>query len=128
MARPKSNDKHLSEREAQLMSLLWNRGPLCVREMLECFPDPRPHFNTVSTTVRNLEEKGYVGHEVVGGSYKYHAIACADDFAKRSLGQIVRNYFSNSYAKVVSALVEEEKISVDELQEIIDMINKQNRK
>ena len=112
MARPKSNDKHLSEREAQLMSLLWNRGPLFVREMLECFPDPRPHFNTVSTTVRNLEEKGYVGHE----------------FAKRSLGQIVRNYFSNSYAKVVSALVEEEKISVDELQEIIDMINKQNRK
>ena len=50
------------------MSLLWNRGPLFVREMLECFPEPRPHFNTVSTTVRNLEEKGYVGHEVVGGT------------------------------------------------------------
>lgn len=127
MARPKNTQQHLSEREAGIMSMLWERGPLFVREMLEHFPDPRPHFNTVSTTVRILEDKGYVGHEVVGGSHRYFAIARPSDFAGRSLSQIVRNYFSNSYAKAVSALVEEEKISVAELQEIIDMVNRRNK-
>ena len=62
MARPKSKYPRLSERELEIMSMLWQRGPLFVREMLDGYPDPKPHFNTVSTTVRILEDKGYVRH------------------------------------------------------------------
>lgn len=122
MTRPKSKYPKLSEREAEIMSMLWQRGPLFVREMLEDFSDPKPHFNTVSTTVRILEDKGYVGHEQVGGSYRYHAMAQASDFAGRSLAQVIKSYFHNSASAAVSALVEEEKLSVEELREIIRMV------
>lgn len=104
------------------MAMLWDCGGLFVREMVEKYDDPKPHFNTVSTTVRILEEKGYVGHEIVNNSYKYHAIAKQADFASKSLSQTIRNFFKGSARAAVSALVEEEKISIDELKEIIEMI------
>lgn len=108
------------------MRMLWENGPLFVREMVERYPEPRPHFNTVATTVRILEEKGYVGHEVLGSSHRFFAIARKNDFRDRSLADVIRDYFDNSYKSAVSALAEEEKISVDELREIIDLIESKN--
>lgn len=122
MARPKLKYPKLSDREAEIMSMLWQRGPLFVREMLDDYPEPKPHFNTVSTTVRILEDKGYVGHEQIGGSYRYHAVAEASDFAGRSLAQVIKSYFNGSASAAVSALVEDEKLSVAELREIIRML------
>ncbi len=118
----------LTEKEAVIMNMLWSEGPLFVREMLERYPEPRPHFNTVATTVRILEDKGYVDHEVVGASHRFRAVADRNDFRERSLAEVVRNYFDNSYKNAVSALAEEEKISVDELREIIEIIETRNRK
>lgn len=123
----KSKSKKLTEKEAQIMSMLWERGPMFVREMLPLYDEPRPHFNTVSTTVRILEDKGYVGHEAVGSSHRYFAAARPEEFRERSLAQVVKSYFNNSYASAVSALVEEEKISVDELRRIIEMVEKNNQ-
>ena len=124
MARPKSRYPKLSDREAEIMGMLWKRGPLYVQEILDSYPDPKPHFNTISTIVRILEDKGYVNHESISGSYRYFAVAEASDFAGRSLAQIIKNYFDGSARAAVSALVEEERISVDELREIIDMVEK----
>ncbi len=93
-----------------------------VREMVEKYDDPKPHFNTVSTTVRILEDKGFVNHEVVNGSYRYFATASQADFAHKTLSQTIKNFFKGSASAAVSALVEEEQISVDELKEIINMI------
>ncbi len=118
----------LTEKESVIMNMLWSRGPLFVREMLEAYSEPRPHFNTVATTVRILEEKGYVAHEVLGGSHRFYAVADKNDFRDRSLAEVIRNYFDNSYKSAVSALAEEEKISVDELREIIEIIENRNRK
>lgn len=112
----------LTPREEELMQMLWDNGPQFVRELVGRYPEPRPHVNTVSTVIRKLEEKGFVDHEAVGGSYRYRATAPKEEFRERSLGQIVRGYFNNSYLGAVSALVEEEKISVDELKELIGMI------
>ena len=114
--------RQLTEKEAAIMKLLWERGPMFVREMLEFYPEPRPHFNTVSTTVRNLEEKGYVTHEAIGSSHRYQAAVSPATFREKSLADVVRNFFNNSYKSAVSALVEEEKISIDELREIIEII------
>lgn len=122
MNRKQTGTKKLTEKEREIMTMLWTDGPLYVREMLERYPDPRPHFNTVSTTVRILEDKGFVAHEVVGGSHRYYAVADIADFRERSLAEVVKSYFNNSYASAVSALVKEEKISVDELREIIDLM------
>lgn len=116
----------LTEKETVLMRMLWDRGPMFVREMLEIYPEPKPHFNTVSTIIRILEDKGHVGHEVVGASHRYYAIARQEDFRKKSLARLVSDYFNNSYKNAVSALVEEEKISLDELREIIDLVERKN--
>ena len=114
----------LTEKEGEIMNILWDHGPLFVREMLEYYPEPRPHFNTVATTVRILESKGYVDHEVLGTSHRFKAIVERKKLSSRSLADVIRNYFGNSYKMAVSALVEEEKISVDELKEIVDLIEK----
>ncbi len=112
----------ITEKELPIMQLLWEHGPMFVREMVERYPEPKPHFNTVATTVRILEEKGHVGHDVVNGSHRFYAISEKQVFQKKSLTEIVSNFFNNSYSSVVSALVEQEKISIDELKEIIDQV------
>lgn len=125
--RKKDTTPRLTDRESEIMDMLWEHGPMYVREMVGRYPEPRPHFNTVSTTVRILEDKGYAGHEAIGGSYRYHAVARRSDFAGRSLAQIIKRYFRGSAGAAVSALVEEEQLSVDELKEIIEMIESKKR-
>ncbi len=120
--RKKSNTLKLTEKEAEIMAILWDKGPMTVRQMLEFYEEPRPHFNTVSTTVRILEDKGFVGHEALGKTFRYYATAAREDFRQRSFSQLVKDYFNNSYKSAVSALAEEEKITADELREIIRMI------
>ncbi len=116
----------LTEKESIIMHMLWEHGPMFVREMVELYPEPRPHVNTVATLVRILEDKGYVSHEVLGTSHRFFAVAKKNDFRDRSIARIIRDYFDNSYKSAVSALAEEEKISVEELREIIDLIESKN--
>lgn len=116
----------LTEKETQLMKMLWERGPLFVREMVDLLPNPKPHFNTVATTIRILESKGYVEHEVFGGSHRFRALADQSEFRSKSLGDVIRNFFGNSYRVAISSLIEEEKISVEEVKEILELIEKKN--
>lgn len=119
----------LTEKEQVLMQILWKRGPMLVREMVDAYPEePSPHFNTVATTLRILEDKGFVGHNTLGGSHQFYAILEKDEVRNRSIAEIVRNFFDNSYKNAVSALVEDEKLSVDELKEIISIIEANNKK
>ncbi len=117
----------LTEKEREIMDMLWAHGPLFVREMVELYPEPQPHFNTVATTVRILESKGFVDHEVFGTSHRFRAIVARDSLSSRSLADVIRNYFGNSYKKAVSALVEEEKISLDELKEIVELVESKSK-
>lgn len=119
--RPKSV---LTQKEEQIMKLLWNNGALSVRQMLELLPEPRPHQNSVSTIVRILEQKGHVSHTSESGVFIYRAVTEMDNVRHLRLSEVIRNYFSCSYMSVVSALVKEEKISVDELRELIDMVER----
>lgn len=119
--------RSLTEREEEIMRLFWERGPLFVREIIELWPEPKPHVNTVSTFVRILEEKGFVGHEAFGKNYRYHAEVSESDFRKITLKGVLKKYFSNSVEKMVSTLVEEEDMSVDELMQLIDKINNNHK-
>lgn len=117
--------KNLTNREEELMKLFWEKGPLFVKEMINLLDDPKPHFNTISTIVRGLEAKGYVAHETFGNTYRYHAAVSENEYGKRTLGSVVNRYFGSSYLNAVSSLVKEEKISVDELKEFIELVEKQ---
>ncbi len=112
----------LTEKELQVMQILWQHGPMHVKEMLAYYPEPVPHVNTVSTVVRILEDKGYVTHEAVGGSFRYQAAVAMDHCREKSFTKLVSSFFNNSYKSAVSALVEDEKLSLDDLRDIIRMI------
>lgn len=118
----------LTAKEEEIMRLLWEHGPMTVREMLEFYDDPKPHFNTVSTIVRILEEKGNVGHTPEGKSFRYHAAVGEDEFGRRNLASIVGRYFKNSYLRVVSSFVEDGNLPVEELRRLLDDIDKSQKK
>lgn len=112
----------LTTKEREIMELYWQHGPLFVKELLEFYDEPRPHFNTLSTIVRILEKKGFLGHKQYGTSYQYYPLVTEKEYGRSTLGGIIRDYFNDSYLSAVSAFVKEEKISVDELRELIETI------
>lgn len=114
----------LTAKEEEVLGLFWKKGPLYVREIVELYENPKPHFNTISTIVRSLEEKGYVGHTPKGKSYQYHAIVAEEDMGKKSLSSIVGRYFRNSYLRVVSSLVQDGNIPVEDLRKLLDEVEK----
>lgn len=115
----------LTRREEELMQWFWAKGPLFVRELVALYPDPKPHFNTLSTMVRSLEAKGYLSHKAYGATYQYVPVVTAEEFRKSSLSRVIDKYFGDSYLGAVSTLIREEKISVDELKELIRQIESQ---
>lgn len=112
----------LTDKEEEIMLLFWQNGPLFVKEAVDMMPKPKPHVNTISTYVRALESKGYLSHEAIGGSFRYFAVKPMEEYRRRTVGEMIRNYFNNSYQGIVCSLVEDDKISVDELRELVDMM------
>lgn len=120
--------KSLTKREEEIMGFFWDKGPLFVKQLLEFYEEPRPHFNTLSTIVRGLEEKGFLDHIAYGNTYQYRPVISREEFKRKTLRGIVGKYFNNSFMGVVSAFVEEEDISVDELKELIRTVEKGKKK
>ncbi len=114
--------KRLTNKEKEIMDLYWQHGPMFVRELLEHYAEPRPHFNTLSTMVRLLEKNGFLGHRQFGNTYQYYPLVSEKEYGRSSLAGVIRNYFDNSYLSAVSSFVKEEKISVDELKQLIKQI------
>ena len=116
--------KRLTKKEEIIMNHFWDRGSLFVRELRELYPEPRPHFSTLSTQVRTLQEEGFIDHRAYGPTYQYFAKVSREEYKQRSLVGLIDKYFDNSYINAVSALVKEEKISVEELKELIALVEK----
>lgn len=114
--------KRLTSKEEEILGYFWAKGPLFVRELLDLQEEPKPHYNTLSTIVRTLEEKGYIGYKVFGNTHQYYALISEDEYRRKTLKQVVNKYFDNSYTRVVSTLIEEEALTLDELQELIRQI------
>lgn len=110
------------------MAYLWNKGPLFIREIVELYPEPKPHFNTVATFVRGLETKGWLKHEAIGNSFRYFPTVALQDYQRSSLSNMVDKFFGKSYLSFVSTLVKDEKISTEELKELIEKIEQHNKK
>ncbi len=119
-------DKKLTRREEEIMKHYWQHGKMFVRELRELYPEPKPHFNTLSTMVRALEAKGYLGHTAYGNTYCYYPLLSEEEFGGRTIVKTISRYFENSYLSAVSALVKDEKISIEELKELIAQIESQH--
>lgn len=114
--------QRLTSKEEEILGYFWAKGPLFVRELLDLQEEPKPHYNTLSTIVRSLEEKEYIGYKVFGNTHQYYALVSEDDYRRKTLKQVISKYFDNSYSSVVSTLIEEEALTIEELQELIRQI------
>ena len=122
-----TNKYQLTVKEEELMQFLWDNGPISISKLLELYPTPKPHFNTVSTVVRRLEGKGFVSHIEEGGTFRYYAIVPKEKIRANSFGKFIRNYFGGSYFGAVSTLVEEDKISAEELKELLKLVERKGK-
>lgn len=114
--------KKLTQKEEEIMNFFWEKGPMFVKELKEFYTNQKLHYNTLSTMVRALEEKGYIDHEQFGNTHRYFAVITKEDYRKGTLGNVVRKYFNNSYKNVVSLLVEDENLSLEDLKKLISEI------
>ncbi|MFD1604992.1 BlaI/MecI/CopY family transcriptional regulator [Flavobacterium artemisiae] len=112
----------LTNKEEEIMMILWKLKKAFVKEIQAEITEDQPHYNTLSTIVRNLEEKGYVGHNAFGNTHQYFPVVKIEDYRKGFMKTAIDNYFNSSYKSMVSFFAKEEKISAAELREILDAI------
>jgi len=114
----------LTNKEEEIMKILWKLEKAFVKEILSEIKEDQPHYNTLSTIVRNLEDKEYVGHEAFGNTHRYYPLISKEAYRKQFVNATIDDYYDNSYKSLVSFFAKEEKISVEELKEIIALIEK----
>lgn len=109
----------LTKAEEQVMQCLWAVKKGFLKDILEVFPEPKPHTNTVSTVLKILMEKGYVKYELHGRQHQYYPLISREQYSGKSLSGLVENYFSGSYRNAVSFLVEKKELSIEDLEMLL---------
>ena len=115
----------LTNKEEEIMNHYWERGDMQIRELRECYDEPKPRVNTLSTLVHILEDKGFLGHRALTvRCFQYFAKVSREQYRRGTLSGVIDKLFGSSYKSAVSALVKDEKITVEELRELIDSLKK----
>jgi predicted transcriptional regulator len=120
--------QELTKAEEEVMHYLWQFKECLVRDIVDAMPEPKPAYNTVSTIVRILEKKEFVGHKENGKSYLYFPLVTKSDYSRFTLKNLVQGYFGGSYKKAVSFFVKEEKLSVSDVEALLDELKQDDTK
>lgn len=115
----------LTNKEEEIMHVLWKLNNAFVKDVLDEISEDKPHYNTLSTIIRKLEDKGFVGHNAYGKTHQYFPVISKKEYRKGFMNKAIDNYFNSSYKNMVSFFAKEEKISIEELKEIITHIENQ---
>ena len=119
--------KSLTKAEEDIMHHIWQLGRCTVSNIIERMKDPKPPHSSVSTIVRILEKKGFIDHKSYGRTFEYFPIVSKEDYSRKSISSLIANYFNGSTAELVSFLVSKEETSVQELQELIKTLKKNQK-
>ena len=114
--------EQLTPQEEQLMLYIWQLGKGFVKDYREMYPNPKPPYTTVATIIKKLEAKGYLTSKFYGNTYEYRPKIKSERYKSHRVSGFVNNYFQNSYKEMVSFFAKEEKLSEEDLKEIIEMI------
>ena len=110
--------KELTKAEEELMQIIWRLDKGFINDILAELPDPKPAYNTVSTIVRILEKKGFVGHRAYGKSHEYYPLVSKSEYTKSYFGHFMKNYFGNSYREMVSFFTSDNNLDIRELEDL----------
>lgn len=116
--------KELTKAEEQIMQLLWKRDKAFVKDLMEDMSKPKPAYNTVSTIIRILEKKGFVGHNAYGKTHQYFPLISRKEYTRSFMKNFMKNYFSGSFQEMVSFFAKEDNMSLSELDEIMEDIKR----
>jgi predicted transcriptional regulator len=116
--------KELTKAEEQIMQLLWEQEKAFVKDIVEKMPNPKPAYNTVSTIIRILEKKGFVGYIAYGKTHEYFPLVSRKDYTRNYMKSFIRNYFSGSFQEMVSFFAKEDNMSVADLDELIEDVKR----
>jgi predicted transcriptional regulator len=119
---------HLTKAEEQIMQILWDMKNGIVKDIRLRFRDPRPARNTVSTVVRVLERKGFVGHKAYGNTHLYYPLVSKEEYSKSQLFRLLDGYFNNSFPALASFFAKEKDMSIGELEELLEDTKKELKK
>ncbi|MEM9647281.1 MAG: BlaI/MecI/CopY family transcriptional regulator [Bacteroidota bacterium] len=119
--------KQLTKAEEEVMQLLWQLERANVAALLQELPEPKPAYNTVSTIIRILEDKGFVDHEKVGKGHVYFPLVRKEEYSNQSISKLVDGYFQGSFKSMVSFFMKKNDISLNELEEIMQKIKKEQK-
>lgn len=117
--------KKLTRKEEEIMKILWKLEKAFVKEIIEKYPNPKPHYNTISSLVRLLQDKGVIGFTQYGNTYQYFPLVSKEEYRRSFMSQVVTDYFDNSYKSAVAFFVKEKGLSPKELDELVKMIKDQ---
>ncbi len=115
---------NLTAKEEQIMQILWKLNKAFVKEIIEQLPNPKPPYNTVSSIVRKLESEGYIGYEAFGKTHRYYPILKQKQFKKQAFRSLLSNYFENSHTELLSYFVKEEKLTKEEINQLLSNLKK----
>jgi BlaI family penicillinase repressor len=115
--------KILTKSEEQVMQILWKLKQGFLKDILELSADPKPHSNTVATVLKILVEKGFVAYEVQGRNNLYRPSVSKEEYGQKSIPQVVKGYFEGSPAKLLSHFVSDNKLSKEEIDDLLAQIN-----
>ena len=117
----------LAKREEQIMQAMWQLGHAFIKEVINEMPDPKPHYNTIATMVKILEDKGFLEHEAIGNVFRYYPVISKERYQQHAMTDIVNQYFDSSYPNMLMFFAKEQKISEEELNEIVNLIKSQKK-
>ncbi len=120
--------KQLTKAEEDIMQVLWRLEKAFIKDIVDEMPEPRPHYNTVSTIIKILCDKGIVGFEGFGKANRYYPLVKKEDYSKKTMKQFVKKYFEGSYGSMLSFFAKEKDISITELEEILKQLKSENKK
>jgi BlaI family penicillinase repressor len=116
--------KELTRAEEQLMHILWKIKKGFIKDLIDRIPEPKPAYNTVSTFIRIMERKGFVGHTAYGKTHEYFPLISKKEYTKLYMRSFIKNYFSNSLQEMVSFFAKEDKMSISELEALLQEVKK----
>src|SRR5690606_2119630 len=118
----------LTNKEEEVMQIIWQLEKAFVNDIIEKMPEPKPHYNTLSTIVRILEEKKFVAHKSYGKSHQYYPIVSLEEYRNIFVSDSIKKYLDNSISNMVNYFVKEEKLTTEEISELLEIIERNSKK